>query len=468
MVYAMLNKKTYTCILYYDTVLNSLMKISKQEAAKVIGISENAIDHLCGRYNETMISSEDYQRLIFHFVDFNANELYKTGYDIFFNLSLSDTLAIPFFEKAAGNGHVGAIDKLAEAYLHGFVVEKDIDKGLEYLQKGLDADSSWVNYCYGLLLYEGRILNKDLATAYKSLKIAADNDYARAISKLADMYDEGAYVGKDQKKAFELYQKAFAFGDKNAAADIGRLYFLGDGAPQDYRKAFEYLQIASEYGSAWATGALAHMYDDGLYVCKDQRKAFNLYAIAAEKGIVNSMLCVGNAYYFGCGVQKDLAKAFAYYKKASDCGDPIATVNLGALYMNGEYVPRDYHQAFRLLLRGAQQGCDNGYYNLGLMYEHGAGVKRDINKACALYGAAVNLEYEDAKERLSHTSPSNTSQSEIIRWGQDIVEDLLKYKVENFLSDLVSYAVDQIHDEEGSVISEVIGVTVAKAFISAF
>ena len=74
--------------------------------------------------------------------------------------------------------------------------------------------------------------------AFRWFQEAAQQEFPRAMSLLAECYENGYGVEEDIHKAVEWYQKAVAEGYPPAQCALGLCYELGTGVPEDKASAF--------------------------------------------------------------------------------------------------------------------------------------------------------------------------------------------------------------------------------------
>lgn len=133
------------------------MDINNQKAAKALGLDEKIIMSIS--QNGQTISFDDYQKVVRE-MSASSNELYKKGAIIYYDNSQDDALAIPFLLRAADEGIIDALYVLSEAYAYGYGVDKNADKCVSYLMKGIDAGSSSCYFLAAKFLDNGYILKK--------------------------------------------------------------------------------------------------------------------------------------------------------------------------------------------------------------------------------------------------------------------------------------------------------------------
>lgn len=201
---------------------------------------------------------------------------------------------------------------LAEFHLKGIGTLKNIDKAIEYYQKGFelgDYDSG-----YQLSLYH--IKNKDYVSALRYLLSGVENNHIPSIKLLANLYINGDGVSKDNQIAINLLNKAKDLGDHKVIHQLALLYY----SLEQYNKAFEYFKIG------------------------------------ADSGDLNSIYHLGVCYAKGLGVKQDFALARAQYEKAAKEYDPRSLYNLSLYYRNGVFVNQNIELADRLLEQAYEHG----------------------------------------------------------------------------------------------------------------
>ena len=239
----------------------------------------------------------------------NVDALFQQGCEFARNNEFEKS--IPFFEKAAEQGHDGAIASLATIYINGQGVRQDLDKGLKYLQQGVNnGDVYLINYL-GTLYLEGKGVPKDYEQAFTSFAIAAENGYPYALINLADCFEQGhgteidideavncylevldgdfdddvkelanteikkyenhpavlyhfsqKYVLEEpnQEKYVELLEKSAANGYPPAQYELGKNLEVGIGGfEKDVEKAKEWIEKAAEQGHEGAVYTLQYM-----------------------------------------------------------------------------------------------------------------------------------------------------------------------------------------------------------------
>jgi TPR repeat protein len=194
-------------------------------------------------------------------------------------------MAICWLKLAANENNAYAQNTLAENYLIGQYLEKDINKAIYWYEQAAQGKESY--------------------------------DYSKI--SLGDIYSNGQYIAKNDKKAMFWYTKATQ-GDKESPTYGNALYKVayanqyGVGVAKNEDKA---LEIYNE------------ILDLPLNIARDDVK----------------YLANANMYETGLGVRKDIKEAADYYFYAAIDGDKSAQFKMNELYREGKGVPQDSDMA---------------------------------------------------------------------------------------------------------------------------
>jgi len=123
--------------------------------------------------------------------------------------SVSSGLQLQALEAKALSSNEKAQMKLAQMYLHGQGVERDVGKAVDWYS------------------------------------LAAEQDLAFAQHKLARLYLDGDIVEQDVEKALAWLERAADLGFIEAQLDLSLLFESGQYLPPDYVSAYKWLNIAA-------------------------------------------------------------------------------------------------------------------------------------------------------------------------------------------------------------------------------
>ena len=269
-----------------------------------------------------------------------------------------------YIEKAAAQGYVPAMSRLAVFYERG---------------RGGPADPA-----------------KAFAWAMKAAQ-AGDSD---AQMFVGGSYLDGKGVAKDSRQAVEWLEKAGAQGDSNAAVVLTLLYAGGNGVPKDEQRmkywaakvpAKQTAASASADPQARAARARALERDPAAW------PLFNL----ADRGDVRAQSRIGFLFLEGKSYPQDFEHAAYYLTRAAEAGDARAQLDLGIMHAKGQKFPRDEAEGLKWFRKAADQGNPQAQANVGYCYLKGAcGVKADRAEATRWLELAAAQGNKYAKDTL--------------------------------------------------------------------
>ena len=286
-----------------------------------------------------------------------------------------------WFDKAARQGNLVALNDLGNIFKEGLFFERDDGKAISLYRLAAEArsDAGKLNFGRHLIQSEDP---REVALGVTLIEQAAENGLAKAQTTLALHYVEGDIVKKDFDRAFNLFRAAASSGDLEGIVGLGMNYANGYGCEKDLAKAAQLFEVAAEQGAAQAQFNLAWSYHYGLGVYRNLELALKWYSAAAEQGNPGAIRGVGEMYELGAGgLQQDLVEAAQLYERAAEMGDLVAQYNLGVFYEHGEGVPVNRRLAETYLERSANQGHNSAQLNLGLLYQSGVEGVPDYKKA---------------------------------------------------------------------------------------
>jgi len=138
----------------------------------------------------------------------------------------------------ANSGDAEAQFYLGERYYWGIGVEKDKKMALEWYQNSSKSGGIQVaasNACEMLLHGDGVERNYD--EAFRLCSLAAQKEYASALTLLGEIYYQGYGKDKDMKSAFTYYEAAAKKGHVHAQYMLGYMYYKGLGVEKNIIQA---------------------------------------------------------------------------------------------------------------------------------------------------------------------------------------------------------------------------------------
>lgn len=194
-------------------------------------------------------------------------------------------VAIKWYEKAASQGHIGAMNSLGALYHPLYGRKKDAKKSFYWNKK------------------------------------AAENGNTDSQVEIADAYEKGEVVEQNTTLSVIWLSKAANAGDNSATYQLADRYYIGDGVEQNYAKAIAFYKKAAKGINPYAKRALV----DALYKNEDYIEAFKYaqeyyepYSILTNDAQDSYIL--GEMYELGRGTRQDIKRAKENYGISCDDG----------------------------------------------------------------------------------------------------------------------------------------------------
>lgn len=245
----------------------------------------------------------------------------------------NEPLAMKYLTSAADHGHLMAEIELGKRFLiksSGFVGnEKFEEKAYRYFKEAAEQGSAegWLNIAHQYLF--GGVIETDLSKAIECLERAAVTvDYtdngrsnSRALCVLGRIYRYGlGDVSIDLFKAIGYFTESANRKFPNASLELGKLYFRGKGVVKDVPRAralLESVHVFSE--SQYQLGKLHEILLDTKTAEQYYRHAMKGYShdVAKHHDYTIGLYRIAKMHERGRGRPKDLGKAKAFYSRAS-------------------------------------------------------------------------------------------------------------------------------------------------------
>jgi TPR repeat protein len=234
--------------------------------------------------------------------------------------------AMEHMAVAAENGHPFAQYKLGIYHYFG-MVEENIEKGLEYLQKAYGNGSTYAAATLGDHFLYGRDETADTGEAFKYYKYAADEDYVTEGVGLCYLYGIG--VESSEAEAFKYFMIAADRDVTSAKYRLGLCYKYEMGTVKNLSEAYKWLSEAAEEGNRGAEYETAMALLKGEGTAMDTEKGIEWLRKAADNEHARAQLELGNCYLTGNGVEEDEVQAMFWYQKAAENGNEEAQKIIG-------------------------------------------------------------------------------------------------------------------------------------------
>ena len=209
-------------------------------------------------------------------------------------------------ERCVEGDYIEGIEGLANVYFNGDLVEEDMSRAKQLLEKALELGSGNAAYRLGWMYERGFLSEEpDYVKAMEYYEKAAELDNVDGYCRAA-LYLANGYSGvTDAVKSREYYEKAAGMGSCFALVELSFLYENGNGVERSYEKAFELCEKAAQEGYPYA------MFRIGLYLEKavlgeaKPEEAFAWYTKAAMADENEGIFALGRCYKQGIGTEDD-------------------------------------------------------------------------------------------------------------------------------------------------------------------
>ena len=151
-------------------------------------------------------------------------------------------------KKAASLEYPDGKELLADCYEFGFGTRKNSVKAAKlHFELGPEF-SNYNKTKIAEYFIEGRHIEKDIQKALKLLKEASDDGYWEASQRLGYLYKSGGEVERDDKIAFDYFERASVSEGASVASliELGISYYYGNGCMFDHKLAEFYFRKAYE------------------------------------------------------------------------------------------------------------------------------------------------------------------------------------------------------------------------------
>lgn len=111
--------------------------------------------------------------------------------------------------------------------------------------KPWEGGNELLQYVYGMMLYEGKVVPQDHAEAFRWWTKAAAQGEANAQHALGICYRFGRGTFQDITKSAEMLRRAAESGHPQAQNDLGNCYLNGEGVVRDFDQAKQWWKKAA-------------------------------------------------------------------------------------------------------------------------------------------------------------------------------------------------------------------------------
>ncbi|MGH6761310.1 MAG: tetratricopeptide repeat protein [Phyllobacterium sp.] len=214
-------------------------------------------------------------------------EIYSRGLGVPVNLPE----AAKWYGEAAKQGVPEAQFRYGVMLLEGRHVQKDMVKGEELMKLAAESNNPLAQFNYAQLLLKAGPSEVGADKAYPWFLKAAETGLPDAQYAVSQILATGApSVPKNDVKAREYLEKAAIKGYDTAQLDLATWMVEGRGGKRDYDTGFKWMMRAARGGNVAAQARLAKLYIMGLGVEGDSIEAAAWYIVAKRAGLVDDDL----------------------------------------------------------------------------------------------------------------------------------------------------------------------------------
>lgn len=283
------------------------------------------------------------------------------------------------------------------------IAGKDPKKQFEWYQKAANQGHSGAMNNLALLYENGDGVAQSLDTAFKLYKSAAEDGNVIAQANVARFFENGIGVEKDLKLAFQWFTAASDGGDTYSTYKCAFFLFEGAVCPADKKKSFELFKQTSENGHIHATYLVGYFLENGIGTNKSD-ECFDWYIKASESGHAGASFKISQCYENGWPTSIDHNKSDLYLNIAAERGHPEAKFRLYERLLKTASSKIERQQAFKLLEESATLGFNNAGYALAKALINGKDCQRDIDRSLLIIEKFLDKGDADFYHLISYAS----------------------------------------------------------------
>ena len=291
--------------------------------------------------------------------------------------------AVKMWKRSSELHYIPACGRLGASYLRGEGCKKDVEKGLELLEKAAMAgDGS----AAGILgdYYSSNKEGNDADKAAEFYEMALDGGKEIALYDLGMMFRT-----KDPEKACRYFRRGYKNGDTGCSIEYAMMRFNGEGCEKDEELAFKIFLKYAELGNRYLMGWVGNCYLRGIGVNPNPKKAKEWFARGHEKGDAFCTFKLAYFYFFGVATRTDADYAIELLRKSFERGSKEAAYELGDIYEHDQEL-KSIPDAIFWYMAGAEAGDCDCMIQLAKHYESGAFINGSEKKAFELYNKAYD------------------------------------------------------------------------------
>ena len=278
---------------------------------------------------------------------------------------------------------------------------------------------------------QGKGVSKDVTHGMSQLSQAAAAGDDTALCRLGLAYMNGDGVPKNYKQAYKQFLTGANRHNAKCQFNLGLCYANGQGVLRDAMMAAQYYQQAANQELPEAQNSLGTCYMTGSGVAQDKEKGMWWQKQASDRGLAEAQYNIGLVYLHGhCGVDKDVAMAMKYLKLVEKQKHPKAIAIIAQIKKQEAHTQKELNYAREIgnffeedritpkamlskenrkkaidhVSDAAADGVIDAQWHLAKLIDEGIIFKKagkpDIRRAAAEYAKAAKGKHTESLNRL--------------------------------------------------------------------
>jgi len=209
----------------------------------------------------------------------HSGACYQLGILLLANTPPKTARAITLIEQAASLGNANALYQMGQFALNSpcETIQNCPQQARIYFEQAAEQEHLEALNDLVQMYYEGIGVKQDWGKAFDYAKRAALAGYPSAQFKLAHLYQAGIGTQADEKEALHWYKSAAEAGDADAQIILFKYYSAGEQVEKNLSQALEWLFLADAQAHPAAAYYLGLAYQRGIGVNVDKIRAINLF-----------------------------------------------------------------------------------------------------------------------------------------------------------------------------------------------
>lgn len=274
-------------------------------------------------------------------------------------------IAEKFLQKSGDLGYSIAQVNYGYSLIFNNPTSERIEKGLEYIKNAIYQNDSYAYYIYGLLLLDGKIIEKNERLAMNYLKISADLGYEESMLKYAKGNLKGIGVPVNIDAAKQYYQMASQKGNKKAAEKLNEIKEIENHSLKYHED--------SRNGDSYQPWIIV----EGSHNSNKKENVTQSNSQQDDDSNLNDTLENGISLYKSPG-KENKEKGLKIIKNLADQGCAEAQIRYGVW-------ADDQFEGHQYIKKAVDNDCKEALLYYARDYMRGRGVKQNLSKAIEIY-----------------------------------------------------------------------------------